>query len=366
MLRSDLEQLAERSLLRGLIENPAPVGEMRGWLRPGDFADTWHRAVYTAVVERHVAGEAVDPQAMSDALTERLGPRLADRPRFAALITAMPYTPNTVAYGRMVLDAGLRRELVGLGVLLRAAAVQSAVDRTSVPLTTTCNLVDVGLDAAASRWAAATGAPQQQDNVVPLALRAAFRNGEAQEGAARYLDAHPGRDAAAERSHVVELVGALIAHPEAVAQVASWLPIAAIGDLGWRLIYGTTIELTELGEPVDLVTVAWAARQHAQHGPALPSLEELGQAVEAGWYAFPTVTARTVATDQARRLADTGAHQLQQAAANPGVLIGDLVDTGHTITAALRRTAAALPVDHDTTARVIALPAVARAQELAR
>ncbi len=36
------------------------------------------------------------------------------------------------------------------------------------------------------------------------------------------------------------------------------------------------------------------------------------------------------------------------------------------ITNALRRTAAALPVDHDTTARVVALPAVARAQELAR
>ena len=366
MLRSDVEQLAERSLLRALMDDPTAVGEVRGWLRPGDFADTWHRALYTAVIERHVAGEPVHPQAMADALTDRLGARLADRPRFAALITATPYTPNALAYARMVLDTGLRRELVGLGVLLRAGAVQSAVDRTSVPLTTTCNLVDVGLDAAASRWAAVTGVPQQQENVVPLVLRAAFRNGEAQEGAARYLEAHAGRDVEAERNHVVELVGALIAHPEAVGEVASWLPIAAIGDPGWRLIYGTTIELTELGEPVDLVTVAWTARQHAQHGPALPSLEELGHAVDAGWYAFPTVTARTVATDQARRLADTGARQLQQAAANPGVLIGDLVDTGHTITDALRRTAAVLPVDHDTTARVIALPSVSRAQELAR
>lgn len=365
MDRADVERLAEQSLLRGLMNEPRAIAAVRGWLRPADFADTWHRAVYTSAVERHIAGQPVDPEHMADALTERLGARLADGARLAQLITATPYTPNTLAYARMVLDAGLRREVVGLGVLLQAAAVQSALDHTSVPLTTTCRLVDAGLDAAASRWADATGAPQQT-NVVPLALRAAFRNGEAQEGAARYLAAHPAQDAVGERQHVIDLVAALIAHPDAIADVSSWLPITAIADPGWRLVYGTTIELAELGQPVDLVTVAWTARQHAQHGPELPSLDELRQAVDSGWYTFPAVAAGVVAADQARHLADTGAHQLHQAAANPGVQIGDLVDTGHTITDALRRTAAALPIAHEPARRLVVLPSLHRSPAVTR
>ena len=118
--------------------------------------------------------------------------------------------------------------------------------------------------------------------------------------------------------------------------------------------------------PVDLVTVAWATCQHAQHGPALPGLDELRATVEAGWFTSPHVVARAVALDQARLLADTGAHQLHQAALNPGVLVEDLVDTGHLITTALRHTAAALPADAGRPGRVVALPPFARSQAVSR
>ena len=200
----------------------------------------------------------------------------------------------------------------------------------------------------------------------PAATRAATRAWEAREGAARYLAANSTRDVQAEGRHVIELIGALIAHPESIGAVSAWLPASRIPDPGWRFIYGTTIELAELGRPVDLVTVAWAAHQHAHHGPTLPGLDELRDAVDAGWYTGPHVAARAVAIDQARSLADTGASQLHQAAMNPGVLLEDLVDTGHLITAALRRTAAVLPVDAGGNGRVVALPAAARTQAASR
>lgn len=365
MRRPDIEKLAEQATLGALMRDPAPLEQIRAWLRPGDFLHPWHREIFATILERHIAGEPVDVLAVAEALREGVGALQARAIDLTELPSVAPSRPAVGEYARMVLDAGLRREIDGLGVLLRAGALQAGVDGTAVPLTQICTLVEAGLDSAAARWATAHGT-RHDAVVVPLALRAASRNGEARESAARYLAAHPARDTEAERRHVVELVGALIAHPEAIGQVGGWLPVSRIPDPGWRLIYGTTIELAELGRPVDLVTVAWATCQHAQHGPALPGLDELRAAVEAGWFTSPHVVARAVALDQARLLADTGAHQLHQAALNPGVLVEDLVDTGHLITTALRRTAAVLPADAGRRGRVVALPTFARSQAVSR
>jgi hypothetical protein len=365
MRRPEIEQLAEQATLGALMRDPAPLERIRGWLRPGDFTFPWHREVFATILERHIAGEPVDVLAVAESLKVRVGAREARLPDLTALPAVAPARPAVEEYARMVLDCGLRREVDGLGVMLRAGAAQTGVYGTSVPLTQTCNLVDAGLQSAARRWAVANGTGNDEV-VVPLAARAATHAWEAREGAARYLAANATRDVEAEGRHVVDLIGALIAHPESIGEVIKWLPASRIPDPGWRVIYGTTIELAELGRQVDLVTVAWAAHQHAHHGPALPALDELRDAVEAGWYTGPHVAARTVAIDQARALADTGASQLHQAAMNPGVLIEDLVDTGHLITAALRHTAEVLPVDAGGNGRVVALPVVARARAVSR
>mgnify|MGYP005819182707 CR=1 FL=1 len=342
MRERDVTALAEQATLGALLLDPEPLDQVRRWLRPGDFATLWHEWVYTTLLERRTAGEPIDPVAVGAGLVDRFGARLADQPRLHTLLAATPHPAHAVAYARIVLDGGLRREVAGTGVLLRAGALQAVVDGSQAPLIATCNVVDAGLDAAASRWAEATGQPHDEV-VVPLALRAAARNVDARESAARYLEAHPARDVAAERAHVVELVGTLIAQPEHIAEVRDWLPPSRVADPAWRLIYAATIELSELGAPIDLVTVAAAARRYAHHGPALPGLDELRDAVEAGWAAYPPQVLRTVAGDQIRHLADIGADQLHQAANNPGVQIADIADTGHVITATLRRIAAALP-----------------------
>lgn len=343
----DVTALGEQATLGGLLLDPAPLAGLRQWLRPGDFADTWHGWVFTTLLERHTAHHPIDPVTVGQDMTARYGRRLAALPRLHTLVANTPHAGHVVEYARVVVDAALRREVAGLGVLLRAAAAQTAFDATTAPMAATCNLVDAGLDTAAERWATANGVAHDPV-VVPLALRAAARNGDVRESAARYLDAHPARDLRAEHQHEIDLVGTLIAHPEHIAAVADWLPPQRIGDPAWRLLYATTLELAELGRPVDLITVAATAARYAHHGPDLPTVEELRDVVDAGWLAWPSAVLRAVAADQVRRLADVGADQLSQAAGNPGVQVGDIADTGHLITAALRRTATGLPAAGNT------------------
>lgn len=340
----DIIRLAEQATLGSLLLQPAALADIQRWLRAGDFADTWHSQVFTTMLERRAANEPVAPQPMADALTEQLGTRRANLPRLAGLLHVTPPHPQADTYARMVLDGGLRREIAGTGVLLRAAAVRCASDRMSRPIFATCNVVDAAMDCAVARWAKATG--QAHDEVVvPLALRAVMRNTEARMGADKYLSAHPGRDAGSERRNVIALIGALIAQPDKVPEVARWLAPGGITDPGWRAVYGTLLELAELGKHVDIVTVAWATRAHAHHEPRLPGLSELRSAVDDGWSRQLGPAVQAVAGDQVRHLADAGAAQLVAAAANPGVLVTDLVDTGHLLTAALRRTASALPIE---------------------
>lgn len=343
MRHDDVVRLAEQSTLGALMLRPDSLTPVRAWLRPDDFADLWHAQVYKALLERQPVG-GVDPNSMAAVLVDRLGMRAADLPRFARLLGVTPPHPDPLAYARMVVDGGLRREAAGMGVLLRAAALNAAVDRAAAPLTTTCSIVDAVLENASARWASANGQPHD-DVVVPLHLRAAVRNTglEARTAADRYVAGYPARDPDAEVAHVVQLVGALIAHPELVPWVADWLPVSRLLHPGWRVIYGATVELAELGRRVDLATVAWAADQHGHHCPELPTLEDLQAAVDAGRFAYPPEVVGAVAADQVRHLADVGADHLRTAAANPAVLVGDLVDAGHAITTTLRSTAAALP-----------------------
>lgn len=341
MRPDDVVHLAEQSTLGGLLLRPDQLDRVRGWLRTDDFAALWHGRVYDALVDLS-ATVRPDPHTLATELADRHGPAQANLPRLAGLLHVTPPDPDPVVYARMVVDGGLRREIAGLGVLLQAAAADGAAG----PLNTTCSVVDAALDLAGDRWATATSTPHDAV-VTPLHLRAAAHNTgrRARIAASRALAAHPARDAGDEHAHTVTLIGALIAHPDLVPAVTPWLPASRIEDPGWRAVYATTVELAELGQRVDLTTVAWTTHTRTHHGPTPPDVDELTAAVDAGWLSFPPQVLRDVAVDQLRHLADVGANHLRTCAANPGVLIGELVDAGHTITTALRTTAAALP-DH--------------------
>ena len=327
--------LAEQAVLGSLILDPQPLTYVRRWLRPGDFADPRHGTVFSLLCERDAAAEPIDPMAVAGALAGRL-PGASPGVVVHDLLQAVPAAPNPRTYGRIVVEAGLRREVAGVGVLLRAGALQSALSRESVPMSSTCALVDAALQSVACRWAAATGARESVQDRTPIQLRPALRNPGLRLGADKLLQNHPDRDAAVERAHEALLVGALIAHPREVTAVGAHLPPQRISSPSWRTAYGAMLELAELRQQVDVVTVAVATARLCHHGQPAPTLPELQQALDSGRHASVREVERTVWIDQLRRIADHGAEQLMTGATNPGLRVEDLVDTGHLITTALR------------------------------
>ncbi|WP_298458267.1 DnaB-like helicase N-terminal domain-containing protein [uncultured Cellulomonas sp.] len=339
--RDDAVRLAEQATLGSLLYRPQATADVGTWLRPGDFADLWHAHVYRVIHEHHLAGKPLTAQDLGAQMVGDLGPRRADIVRIHDLLAAAPTSPEPAVYARMVLDAGLRREVAGLGVLMRAGALQSALSGGPAPVVNCSGLVDAGLDSCATRWARATGEPAGYPEP-PARLRAALSSRDLRLSADKYLRLHPRRDQVAEHAHEAALVGALIAHPAAIGSVAAWLPPGYVVTPIWRTVYAATVELSELGQPVDLVTVTAATRRLGHHLPC-PSLPNLREAVDSGRLIHPRRAAGDVAADQVQRIADNGAGQLLAGADNPGLRIGDLVDTGHIVTGALRRIAHELP-----------------------
>ena len=142
------------------------------------------------------------------------------------------------------------------------------------------------------------------------------------------------------------LIAALVSHPEQIAGTATWLRLDAISDPVWRPVYAAAVQLTELAQPVDVVTVAWEVRRTAARlGPG-PGTRDLRDAVDAHAARRRRVPGRVVAGDHLRRTADHAAQALLAAAANPGVDLTDVLGTGHLITGALRDAAAALSSPH--------------------
>jgi hypothetical protein len=338
----DATHLAEQATLGALILDPSPLPQLRAWLRRADFADALHGQIYSVLCERHTAGEPIGALAMGEALVGRAPGRSAAI-QVHDLLQAAPCPGHVLAYARAVAEGGLRREIAGLGVLLRAGALQSALSGESVPMTSTCTLVDAGLLAVAHRWDVATGSRSPLVDATPIAMRPALRNPDLRLGADRLLRTYPERDADAEQAHEAVLVGSLIAHPKDIALVAACLPPIRVSSPRWRTVYGATLELAELGQPVDLVTVAGAVARLSHHGQASPTLRELRDVVGAARFTSPRDAERHVWIDQMRRIADHGADQLRLGANNPGLQVPDLVDTGRLVTTALREAAGMLP-----------------------
>lgn len=343
MLRpDDAARLAEQATLGSLILQPHHLAMVRRWLRPADFADALHSQVFTVLCERHAAGEPIDPVTVGTALVGG-APAVSPAIRVHDLIQAVPPVAHAETYARIVAEAGLRREVAGLGVLLRAGALQSALSGESVPMTATCSLVDAALTAVARRWDAASGTPPTPQEPTPIQLHAALRNPDLRLGADKLLRTHPGRDLRVEHAHEARLVGSLITHPRDIYFVGACLPPQRISSPPWRTVYGATLELCELGQPVDLVTVANATARLSHHGQPAPTMPELLEIVDSARHTLPKEAEQIVWIDQIRRIADNGADQLLKGAANPGLQLTDLIDTGRIVTTALRDGARMLP-----------------------
>lgn len=335
--------LAEAATLGSLLLDSAVVDSVAAWLRASDFADPWHAEVYAVIRERHVARQPSDVVNVGRHLLDRLGSHRADPVRLMDLVQAAPIRADSRRYGAMVLESSLRRELAEQGVLLRAAALSAALARECRPVTTATAMVDAALAAGERRWQAAcageTSSAQQPRN----SREPVLRNMDRALAADRLLRSHADLNPAEVREREQRLVVALIAHPKQVPGIARWLGPDALTDRPWRAVYAAILDLVEHGAPVDVVTVAWQV-QHASRrlGPG-PEPAILARAVDADAHEDPGHLGSLVAGDLVRRTADSAARALTAAAANPGIDVRDLFETGRLLSGSVRAAAAALP-----------------------
>jgi hypothetical protein len=151
--------LAEDATLGTLLaapDSPARDAVLR-WLRPDDFTGPWHGEVYRTIRSLARAGDRPGPEAVGLALTRQVGPTRAEVVRVAGLLHAAPSNAQADIYARMVLEASLRRQTAGHGLLLRVGALQATLEGSARPLVALTAVVDDALDTAVDRWATATG-----------------------------------------------------------------------------------------------------------------------------------------------------------------------------------------------------------------
>lgn len=362
--------IAERAALGALLlqstrhsDVPStPTLEIARWLRAEDFADPWHREVYTSLRALAAAGDPAGGEAVGQHMLRRLGPTRAEVVRIADLLHHVPTGAHAGAYALMVLEAALRREAVAQGVVLRAGALQSALEGSPRPMTAVTGYVDSALDAAAHRWTAATdrklggpGRPHTEQE--PRQISAARIN--ARLSADRLLAAHPAPVALEVAQHEATLIAALLNRPGDLHPVAVWLRPAALTNRTWRPVYEAMLNLHTYGRPVDAVTVLWETQRGSRASGPGPDPATVTARVEAAFGTSPAHAARIVAADHLRLTADRAADSLVKAAANPGLDLGEVLGTGHILTEALRAAARPItgpPGDANRLATVHAMP----------
>jgi replicative DNA helicase len=375
--------LAEQATLGGLLLQPDLLPVVGSWLRPGDFADPWHAAVFRALRETATVRTPITAVRVADTLTSRLDPARADLPRLHGLAAVVPVRPQPLVYARLVLHAAIARQVDQQGVLLRAGAVAAARHASPGDVIGVVRVVQGLLDQQRSRWDLA-----QSTRRGPAGRSAPTMVGGAASGpdavaerpdpvaADRFLTAQPPRDPRGEVERERRLVGALLAHPDQAAAVAARLPVPAVHHPGWHAAYATVCDLALTGQPVDVVTVAWTLDHTDQ--PALAGrttrgtppnttggrvpVRDLLAAVEAGATLDPQYAAGLVAADALARTADTAAERLHALAVPPLQPVPQLLDQAQALLDPIVSIARALPDSHRTRQRHLsAVPAASPA-----
>jgi replicative DNA helicase len=361
--------LAERAALGALLlhgaDDPAGRSVLR-WLRPGDFADPWHREVYSTIRDQIAAERAFDAHTVGLCLIDRLGYSRADVVRVAGLLRATPPRPDPGRYAGIVLDVALRREVAGLGVLLRGGALATVLDGTPRPLLGVTAAVDARIDAVERRWQDAH-APSAADSA-PFERLTGHRlaGNDARIGADRMLAAHPLPPATRTAEREADLIASVIARPATLAEVGSWLRPEAITNDAWRPIFAATLALARRGDAIDPVTVLWEVGRATVGGRTPVDPAAVLARIEVVLPRHPGALARDVAADHLRRRAEDAAATLYAATTDLSRSLPDVLGVARTHTADVRaasRPLAASPLRVASPARALAPPIKTRTLE---
>ena len=235
---------AEQAVLGALLTDHTLIDQVP-YLSGSDFTDTTHKWIFDAIAETRAAHpEAIGPRFMM--LVAENTPEI-DTAYLSSLPDRCPVPGHLAAYGRMVAEAAMIRELDvhahriarGAADLIRRRAGAATIRERSIPehlarLAEAMIRHTRRLDP--DRWPEVSAQPASGQSI------------------------HLPEQVQARRE--VEVLAGLIQHPAECEQVMKWLPPRAFAPGPRREIYEALRAVARTGGPVDALTVAWQLCMH--------------------------------------------------------------------------------------------------------
>jgi hypothetical protein len=268
----NLTYRAERAVLGALLQDPDLLEDVR-FLAAEDFQSRTHQDIFTAISSTHADRPGATGRSFELAVCLAApGPGIDVR-YLEGLTRACPDLANAAAYGRMVMEAHLRRQLLThanrlfrdagdlhfeVGRFSRAAGPGHGAEGFPSHLLKLAHAMWVharGLEQASGTDAEPQPSTGPEESAVPEAPVAAAS-----------ADRATGHDEQARQEE--EVLADLIQHHWQNSQVLEWLPADAFTAGVRREVYEAIATLSRHEEPVDELTVEWQmARRRAAAGP---------------------------------------------------------------------------------------------------
>ena len=344
LTREDVTLMAERAMLGALLVDPAPFRELDAWVRGTDITEPWHRQVWVSMREAHLAASPADAVSLGMHMLHRYGPRVADLPRLHLLLHDAPRDPDPRPHARIVVDAGVRRDVDGQGILLRATALEAAMSHEGRPLRSALRIAGAAVLIACERWADANGeVTERLTDQLPARLRAGADDLELRRVADKFVADYPGIDLAEVGRDEQRLVASLATHPTAISPTVAWMRPDQVTNRPWATVYSALAQLAAGGRTIAPTTVAMATVRIARDSGVAPSLPALINTIENERASVPGHLRQVVAGDHLRLVAAQGTEALHEGVTSPDVPIADLLQTATALLHRMQHLSSALP-----------------------
>ncbi|MCX4758773.1 DnaB-like helicase N-terminal domain-containing protein [Kitasatospora purpeofusca] len=282
---------AEQAVLGAILLAPERLRDVAGWLRPEHFYRPAHAALFEVLLAQDAAGHPAPPDtdgASSAWATQAMASAAEASPGFTpgyghTLIAACPVTGHAAAYGRMVLETAVRRQVHEHAHRLLAAARTGAVDGT---LRLTGDL-RAAIGQLADAWGSLDENPRPLPGPWPLELPPPAVEETLRQEAA--------------------LLASLTALPREVRDISPWLHPADFLDRGHRAVYRAVAALAHRGEPIDPLTVLWEIQHHGDLASGTTTADAVRAVTRAGFSGDPGYWAEQVLQGSVLRSALTAA-----------------------------------------------------------
>lgn len=344
LTRDDVTLLAERAMLGALLVEPSPFRELDGWVRGTDFTEPWHRHVWVSMREGHVAGAPMDTVSLGTRMLQRYGPRIADLPRLHMLLHEAPDDPDPRTHARIVVESGVRRDVDGQGILLRATALEASMSHEGRPLRSALRIAGAAVLIACERWVDANG--EVNDHLtaqIPARLRAGADDLELRRAADKFISDYPGIDPAEVGRNEQRLVACLATHPTAISPTVAWMRPDQLTNRRWAAVYSALAQLAAGGHSIDQSTIALATAQVGRATGTAPELDALIDGIEGERWSVPGHLRQVVAGDHLRLAAAQGTAALHEGATSLDVPVVDLLQTATALLHRMQHLSTALP-----------------------